>query len=459
MDRNPQSEQPAPLLANGRAIVWNPPDFGEPLDAPTRAYFEPRLGVDLGLVRVHQGAWADSAAQGLGAHAFAVGRDLVFAHDEYAPHTAAGRRLLAHELIHAAQQRGLAASPGDWLPVGRTGDPLEEEAHALAERLARGQATGRTSRERSAVIRRAVKLDTSSLKLEITKPGAVAAVHVGAKAALLHCTLGVNKGVADAPAPGRKVTLGNAILYKAALTAEGDFTELVTDFTFKFLQFSDVIVQEYLYAGRLNHEGSLRVNLKLGYTAIPCLDADENGADMPFIATNVSIKPRPGAAGVFDIVCEGGDNPHDMPMLSQINNRTKAPNFLFSARRDEGMIVVLQVTDKAGAVTRLAHNSWHVIWHSEFDWKSPAEKPVAQAKDARIDVGQSVLGAPTDSRLAGLLANPRGPTANEQDAQANIEAFTNFKDPVIKQLSQHEPEIPQGWMGVRPATSPGPPVR
>lgn len=42
----------------------------------------------------------------LNAHAFTCCNHIVFAPGKYAPDTAAGQRLLAHELIHTLQQRG-----------------------------------------------------------------------------------------------------------------------------------------------------------------------------------------------------------------------------------------------------------------------------------------------------------------------------------------------------------------
>ncbi len=61
-------------------------------------------GVDFSRVRVHANARAAEAAQSLGARAFTYGRDIFFAQGEYAPQTAGGRKLLAHELAHVAQQ-------------------------------------------------------------------------------------------------------------------------------------------------------------------------------------------------------------------------------------------------------------------------------------------------------------------------------------------------------------------
>jgi hypothetical protein len=78
---------------------------GRPLDAQTRAYFEPRFGQDLGDVRVHTGPEADESARAVAAEAYTVGGDIVFRSGSFAPNTGAGQRLLAHELAHVAQPR------------------------------------------------------------------------------------------------------------------------------------------------------------------------------------------------------------------------------------------------------------------------------------------------------------------------------------------------------------------
>ena len=77
---------------------------GETLDPSTRRFMEPRFGYDFSRVRVHTDARAQQSARDVRARAYTVGRDIVFAAGQYAPHTEAGRRLLAHELTHVAQQ-------------------------------------------------------------------------------------------------------------------------------------------------------------------------------------------------------------------------------------------------------------------------------------------------------------------------------------------------------------------
>ena len=81
-------------------------DSGRPLDGPLRADFERRYGQDLGAVRVHTGGGADRSARDVDALAYAVGNDIVFGAGAFAPDTARGRHVLAHELAHVVQPAG-----------------------------------------------------------------------------------------------------------------------------------------------------------------------------------------------------------------------------------------------------------------------------------------------------------------------------------------------------------------
>lgn len=79
---------------------------GRPLGAVDAGFFGSAFGQSLGSVQVHDDAAADRAARGVGARAFALGSHVVFARGEYRPSEPGGRRLLAHELAHVAQDRG-----------------------------------------------------------------------------------------------------------------------------------------------------------------------------------------------------------------------------------------------------------------------------------------------------------------------------------------------------------------
>lgn len=81
---------------------------GNPLSEYTRGFFEPRLGCDLGHVRVHTGVEAGRSARDVHALAYTVGSHVVFRDGLYTPGTSDGQRLLAHELTHVIQQEGVA---------------------------------------------------------------------------------------------------------------------------------------------------------------------------------------------------------------------------------------------------------------------------------------------------------------------------------------------------------------
>jgi len=55
-------------------------------------------------VRVHTDPSAAASATALGATAYTLGQSIVFGPGRYSPETVAGRRLVAHELTHVAQQ-------------------------------------------------------------------------------------------------------------------------------------------------------------------------------------------------------------------------------------------------------------------------------------------------------------------------------------------------------------------
>jgi hypothetical protein len=84
---------------------------GRPLDLGTRSFMEARFGQDLGRVRVHTEGPAAASAAAVNARAYTYGPNIVFGSGEYAPATAGGRKLLAHELTHVIQQAG-PAGPG-----------------------------------------------------------------------------------------------------------------------------------------------------------------------------------------------------------------------------------------------------------------------------------------------------------------------------------------------------------
>ena len=87
---------------------------GTVIPAPTLRTLEPRMGIALAGVRVHQGSDAAEKARGLGARAFTQGRDIFLGSGESPDDTS----LMAHEATHVVQQGA----------VPRAAPPTHEDA-------------------------------------------------------------------------------------------------------------------------------------------------------------------------------------------------------------------------------------------------------------------------------------------------------------------------------------------
>ena len=97
----------APIAPNAGELAQDAVSHpGQALEADTRATLEPAFGFDLSSVRVHTDESAAASAGALNARAFTIGEHVVFGAAEFAPHSAEGQTLLAHELTHVAQQQG-----------------------------------------------------------------------------------------------------------------------------------------------------------------------------------------------------------------------------------------------------------------------------------------------------------------------------------------------------------------
>ena len=109
---------------------------GQPLDAATRAFMEPRFGHDFSNVRVHTDGRAGESARAVNALAYTVGRNVVFGMGQHQQGTMEGKKLLAHELTHVVQQ-GLSES----VPVGISSShtPHEREASSAASTILEGK--------------------------------------------------------------------------------------------------------------------------------------------------------------------------------------------------------------------------------------------------------------------------------------------------------------------------------
>ncbi|MDO8144909.1 DUF4157 domain-containing protein [Isoptericola sp. 178] len=123
---------PVPAPRSPQRAPARPVPAGAALTPSTRRTMESGLGHDFSAVRIHTDARAGAAARARGVRAYTLGTDITFAPGTYAPGTATGDRLLAHELAHVVQQGGR-------VPSGTTPDRGgEHAAHAAAARVAAG---------------------------------------------------------------------------------------------------------------------------------------------------------------------------------------------------------------------------------------------------------------------------------------------------------------------------------
>jgi uncharacterized protein DUF4157 len=108
---------------------------GKPLDPKLQQDMGQRFGYDFSRVRVHIGDAAEQSARDVSAHAYTVGRNIVFGAGQFAPGTNDGRRLIAHELTHVVQQDTACAPNGRaGIAIDGVDDPLEREAETAAQR-------------------------------------------------------------------------------------------------------------------------------------------------------------------------------------------------------------------------------------------------------------------------------------------------------------------------------------
>ena len=202
---------------------------GKPLATADREFFSTRLATDFSNVRVHDGSEAASAADAISATAFTVSNHIVFGPGQYAPGDQAGRRLLAHELAHVAQQS--SSSVGSSQPIARAannssaptgnlalsepGDASEVEADRVADAIDTPQVL-RVSRFAAGPIQRALKKGCFAPSMVVT-PAAASLFGTVAEALIESDYIGKKGGV-----PFREVFLDNpmgSLSYVAFLAA------------------------------------------------------------------------------------------------------------------------------------------------------------------------------------------------------------------------------------------------
>lgn len=102
----PRCEVIQPKLKTGPSIAGLEQEADHLADNHSMAII--KHGINHANIRTdHQAA---NATEALNARAFTLGNDIYFNQGEFNPHTHAGRKLLAHELVHVGQQKNISSS-------------------------------------------------------------------------------------------------------------------------------------------------------------------------------------------------------------------------------------------------------------------------------------------------------------------------------------------------------------
>jgi GH24 family phage-related lysozyme (muramidase) len=116
---------------------------GQSLDASARERLASHFGHNFSQVRVHTDQRAIESARALNADAYTFHEDIVFGSNQYAPETAGGLRLLAHELAHTVQQGPSRYLSVGHLEVSHPTDAAEREADTASEGVNEGRVATR----------------------------------------------------------------------------------------------------------------------------------------------------------------------------------------------------------------------------------------------------------------------------------------------------------------------------
>ncbi len=274
----------------------------------------------------------------------------------------------------------------------------------------------------------AIALVASSATISANKGSSKPDIHVGTEHALLHCTTNARRAAANEAAghpghTGPMITCTGSVLMSGDPSSSRDKIDL-TSWQFGMILVADIVVYEAQYAGRMANEGSITVNLKSAFGTNPSLDGDGDLPtvdDMIFDPGNLVITPQTTGTRGFLATYKLGDHPNNPFPLRHTNGTTHSPNFLHTARRDEGFIAFFVAKDPAGTTHHLARIGWHIIWHGTLGWTSPTTAPTVAMVTSRIDIGQPTTDAIDNTnfpRSVAIAKNPQRPTCNEQDGNA-----------------------------------------
>lgn len=295
-------------------------------------------------------------------------------------------------------------------------------------------------------------VDPSTAKIEWVESGAIAACHTGSKFAILHCTSGANLGAGD-HMPAGKVKSADAMQMAASVFVEATNNEFdLGTREFGMVQVCELIRYEFLYAGRLESEGSCLMNMMSGFTANPSLDVqrspgtsfDDRIFDMNNLIVDRVTTPKTG----FNVQVRFGDHPNNTIPYRFQNSVTKATNFLARAWRVQTFAVYFVTrSTKSAPLDILGELGWVVRWKVDFNWTSATSTPTAILRDAFLapSVSGFHLGPDPGDSWSHIALNRTPPATNKQDDDTVNKIFTLRQSPLLTQSRDRPVDLPANF--------------
>jgi hypothetical protein len=433
------------LLARGDAA---------PLGASVRGFMESRFRAGFSDVRVHTGRLASTWCRRLGAGAFTLGRDIVFGEGQYAPDTASGSRLLAHELVHVLQQRSrVSGAESPSVPVGSALDACESEADRLAgEALGTGLRSAVTT-DTAGAIRRQVEFDTSGdwASLDTNHEGARPEVTMGAAAtdaepefrAIIHQTKGDPLNCLPqtgcTPYDRRAIQIDGSVLVKA-----DSREEISSSWELHFRQYC-ASGQVAFYAGRTRGSGAMSIRLKFPAafgSYVPDFDPGRSDDYVEYMTSPAAPPPIEGpdggGPGLYYLQLRMGDHPRGDVRMNVKNPRTEEVNYLYDLFWSFNAITVLiAVNKRTREVYPLAYQRWGVaLLYASFRWAANPGSRYLLPTRSKFSTSPFMhdlygRGSYPDDIVAKMSKNPPGSKAGKSYDELIRTANLALREPTV----------------------------
>jgi len=285
----------------------------------------------------------------------------------------------------------------------------------------------------------AIIVDDSSVTMQFLPGAAKAAIHPGLQFAVVHCTAGANTGAGNT-VPAGKVKNSDAIQMKGTVFVEATANEFdFGDHEFGMVQVTELFDYQFVYAGRVDSEGSVVLDLRAGFTKSPSLDVEPVGGETVdehiFSFSNLETKrvtqPRTG----FEITVTFGDHPNNVVPWRFENTLTSANNFLARIRRVQHFVVYFVTRASVSATPRiLGRLGWAVTWDCDVNWTTANLRPRLTMNRAELFPGTFKLGPPpAGDNFAQLAISRTGPSTNAQDITAVNGIYATHQAPACRQ--------------------------